>query len=83
METFKDWRDIKNWATEHGFVSMAKRMQINNDCWNSSGEFGRSQVAICDAMRFCETEAERIETADRIEQELLDDWITNSMEGSK
>ena len=42
---------------------MARRMQLNNDCWNSSGEFGRSQVYICDSMRFAESEEERHEVA--------------------
>ena len=38
-------------------------MDLNNRCWNSSGEFGRSQVAICDAIRNAETEEEAEEIA--------------------
>lgn len=63
MKKFNNWRDIKDWAEEHGYHNMAKRMQMNNDYWMSSGEFGRNQVAICDAMRFAKTEAERHEIA--------------------
>ena len=53
-EAWKSWRDIKEWAEAEGYKHLAARMQLNNDCWKSSGEFGRSQVAICDALRFCE-----------------------------
>lgn len=70
MRQFKNWRDIKDWAEENGFGRLAKRLQLNNDCWWSSGEFGRSQVAICDAVRFAETEEERLEVAEKIEKEL-------------
>lgn len=63
MEEFKSWHDIQDWCKEHGFDKLARRMQINNDCWMSSGEFGRSQVAICDAIRFAESEEEREEVA--------------------
>lgn len=63
MEEFKTWRDIKEWFEQNGYEPMAKRMQLNNDCWMSSGEFGRSQVYICDSMRFAESEEERHEVA--------------------
>jgi hypothetical protein len=53
---FKSWHDIQDWCKEHGFDKLAKRMQLNNDCWMSSGEFGRDQVYICDNLRFCEVE---------------------------
>lgn len=53
-KNWKSWRDIKEWAEAEGYKHLAARMQLNNDCWQSSGEFGRSQVAICDALRFCE-----------------------------
>lgn len=75
MKEFKTWRDIKEWAEDNGYTKMAKRMQINNDCWNSCGEFGRSQVAICDAMRFAESEEERHEVATEIEEQLADDIV--------
>lgn len=63
MEEFKSWRDVKEWFEKNGYPKMAKRMQLNNDCWMSSGEFGRSQVYICDSMRFAESEEERHEVA--------------------
>ena len=63
MKEIKSWRDIKEWFKQNGYPVLAKRMQMNNDCWNSCGEFGRSQVAICDAMRCAETEEERHEVA--------------------
>lgn len=63
MKEFKSWRDIKEWFEKNGYKEMAKRMQLNNDCWMSSGEFGRSQVYICDNMRFAESEEERHEVA--------------------
>ena len=60
---FESWRDIKEWAEQNGYINMAKRMQLNNDCWNSSGEFGRNQAAICDMMRFARNETQRHEVA--------------------
>ncbi len=68
MKDFKNWQDIKEWATKNNFNNLAKRMQLNNDCWNSSGEFGRSQVEICDALRFAQSEDERIEIAQEFDQ---------------
>ena len=76
MKEFKTWRDIKNWADENGFKNIVKRMEINNACWNSSGEFGRSQVEICDSLRFCKTEDKRLEVAEEIEEGLSHDFIT-------
>lgn len=75
MEDFKSWRDIRDWADRGGYKRMVKRMDINNACWNSSGEFGRSQVAICDAMRFVKSEEERIEVAEEIEESLKGDIV--------
>lgn len=74
MKEFKNWRDIKSWFEENGYEIMAKRMQMNNDCWNSSGEFGRSQVYICDNMRFAESEEERHNVARMLigEDELIE-----------
>ena len=74
MEDFKDWRDIKKWAEDHGYKNMAARMQLNNDAWMSSGEFGRSQVAICDAMRFAKSEEERHEIAKQINDETAENY---------
>lgn len=75
MTKFESWEDIKKWAENNGFKNIPKRMQINNDCWASSGEFGRSQVAICDALRFASSEEERLQIAQEIEQELSDDIV--------
>jgi hypothetical protein len=75
MKEFKSWKDIKEWAEENGFEKLAKRLQLNNDCWNSCGEFGRSQVAICDSIRYAETEEERLEVAGEIEKELTGDIV--------
>ena len=76
MKEFKTWHDIQDWAKENDFKNIVKRMQINNDCWNSSGEFGRSQVEICDSLRFCKSEEERLEVAGEIEEELNHDFVT-------
>jgi hypothetical protein len=75
MKEFKGWRDILSWAKENGFERISKRLEINNACWNSSGEFGRSQVAICDAMRFAESEEERMSIAEDIEESLKGDIV--------
>lgn len=75
MKAFENWREIMEWAERNGYVNMAKRMQINNDCWNSCGEFGRSQVAICDAMRFAESESQRHDVAEQIEESLKGDIV--------
>ena len=75
MKAFKDWHEIMEWAKRNGYENMAKRMQINNDCWNSCGEFGRSQVAICDAMRYAESESQRHDVATEIEESLIGDMV--------
>lgn len=66
---FKNWRDILKWCEDNGFDKLAKRMRLNNQCWNSSGEFGRSQVYICDSLRFADSEEERLEIAERLQNE--------------
>lgn len=71
-DIFKTWTDIKAWSVEHGYDLLAKRLQLNNDMWWSSGEFGRSQVAICDAMRSAE---DLHEVAAEIEAELASDEV--------
>ena len=81
MKEFNNWKDIKEWAEENGYQKMANRMQLNNNCWMSSGEFGRSQVQICDAMRFADTEEERHNIAREIEEELKDDIVSNLAKG--
>ena len=67
---FKTWRDIREWAQNHGLKNLVVRMDLNNNCWNSSGEFGRSQVAICDAIRLAETEDEALEIATQLNEEI-------------
>ena len=83
MTEFKTWRDIMDWADRGGYKRMAKRMAINNACWKSSGEFGRSQVAICDAMRFADSEDERVRIAEDIEASLEGDYLVNNWEGEE
>jgi len=75
MKEFKNWQEIKEWAERNGFVRLAKRLKLNNDCWSSSGEFGRSQVYLCDSMRYAESEQERLEIAEQLEKELADDIV--------
>lgn len=75
MKAFENWREIMEWAKRNGYTNMAKRMQINNDCWNSCGEFGRSQVAICDAMRYAKSESQRHDVATEIEESLNSDIV--------
>lgn len=70
---FKNWREIRDWAEEHGYKNIVKRMELNNKYWNSCGEFGRSQVAICDAIRYAQ---DIEEVAGVIEQELASDEVT-------
>jgi hypothetical protein len=57
------WEDIKKWAQKNGFKNLVARMQLNNDSWMSSGEFGRSQRDICDTLRFAKDEQEALEMA--------------------
>ena len=66
---FKSWHDIKAFAEQHKLDNLARRLQLNNDCWMSSGEFGRDQVAICDAIRFAEDEDEALDIASEIDAE--------------
>ena len=63
---FKSWRDIMAWAKNKGLKHLVARMELNHRCWNSSGEFGRSQVEICDNIRFAPTE----EVAENIAQQM-------------
>lgn len=60
---WKSWEDIKKWAEKNNFKNLAARMQLNNDCWMSSGEFGRSQKGICDSLRSAMDEDEALEIA--------------------
>lgn len=67
MKQFNSWREIRDWAIENGYHKMAARMDLNNSGWNSSGEFGRSQKEICDAIRFAKTEKDRHRIAQEID----------------
>lgn len=69
MEEFKTWQDIRDWCEDNGYKALANRMELNNSCWNSSGEFGRSQVMICDSLRFAESEEERHAVARELQSE--------------
>ena len=71
---FKSWRDIRNWAEEKGHKNLVARMDLNNRCWNSSGEFGRNQVLICDSIRFAETEDEAVEIAMQFNKEMEENY---------
>lgn len=71
---FKGWRDIRDWAEEKGLKNLVARMELNNRCWNSSGEFGRSQVAICDAIRKAKTEAEALEIAKEFNDQTAENY---------
>lgn len=71
---FKSWRDIRDWAEEKGLKNLVARMDLNNRCWNSSGEFGRSQVAICDAIRNAKTEAEALEIAKEFDDQTAENY---------
>lgn len=71
---FKSWRDIMAWAEKKGFDHLAQRMSLNNQCWNSSGEFGRSQVEICDNIRLASTEADAIEIAQQMDAQMEENY---------
>lgn len=71
---FKSWRDIREWAKNNGLKHLVARMDLNNQCWNSSGEFGRSQVAICDYIRSAETEDEAIEIAQQMDAQMEENY---------
>lgn len=71
---FKSWRDIRDWAEEKGLKNLVARMDLNNRCWNSSGEFGRSQVAICDTIRNGETEEKALEIAKQFDDQTAENY---------
>ena len=60
---WKSWKDIQDWAKKHNLKNLVSRLQLNNDAWMSSGEFGRSQTQICDTLRFTESETEALSIA--------------------
>ena len=71
---WKGWQDIKAWAEKNGFKNLVKRMQLNNDAWMSSGEFGRSQKNICDELRFANDEAEALEIASAMNEAFKENY---------
>ena len=71
---WKTWRDIREWLGDAGYENVVKRMDLNNSCWNSSGEFGRCQVAICDSLRGASDEAEAHETASNLNKEFAENF---------
>ena len=71
---WKGWRDIKAWAEKKGYKNLAKRMQLNNDCWMSSGEFGRSQRDICDNLRYAQDINEAIEIASAMDEAFKENY---------
>lgn len=71
---FKSWRDIMTWAKEKGLKHLVARMELNNRCWNSSGEFGRSQVEICDNIRLALTEADAEEIAIQMDAQMEENY---------
>lgn len=71
---WKSWRDIKKWCHESGYNNIVKRMDLNDRCWMSSGEFGRSQKDICDSLRFASDEDEVIEIANEMEKAFSENY---------
>lgn len=71
---WKGWKDVREWCEKNGFGNIVKRMDLNNDCWMSSGEFGRNQVEICDSLRFAEDETEAKEIAEGLNEELDENY---------
>lgn len=71
---FISWRDIREWASNKGLKNLVARMELNNRCWNSSGEFGRSQVEICDVIRLAKTEDDALKIATRLNEEMEENY---------
>ena len=71
---FKSWRDIMAWAKDKGLKHLVARMELNHRCWNSSGEFGRSQVEICDNIRLALTEADAEEIAIQMDAQMEENY---------
>lgn len=65
---FKSWDNIRDWAKEKNFKNLVARMELNNRCWNSSGEFGRSQVEICDTLRNTASEETALTLAEMMDK---------------
>ena len=70
QQNWESWRDVREWCEKNGYKNIVKRMDLNNDCWKSSGEFGRSQVEICDNLRLAGNEDEARAIADMMDFDL-------------
>jgi len=71
---WKSWRDIRKWCMDAGYSNVVKRMDLNNSCWNSSGEFGRCQTEICDSLRYAIDEAEAHEIACDLNEQFAENY---------
>lgn len=74
VKHWKGWLDIKKWAESIGCQNLANRLQLNNDCWMSSGEFGRSQKEICDNLRFAKSEEEALKMAREMDKQFATNY---------
>lgn len=74
QQGWKSWRDIRDWCDGGGYKNIVKRMNLNDSCWNSSGEFGRSQVEICDSLRFADNEDEAKEIASELDKRFSENF---------
>lgn len=72
---WESWRDILAFVEELGCKALAKRMNINNACWNSCGEFGRCQRYICDSLLICRTREEAEAMAWDLEEMMAEDMV--------
>ena len=62
------------WAKDKGLKHLVARMELNHRCWNSSGEFGRSQVEICDNIRLSPTEADAEKIAIQMDAQMEENY---------
>lgn len=74
QQNWKSWRDVRKWCEENNFKNIVKRMDLNHDCWMSSGEFGRNQVEICDDLRHANDEDEALAIADMLDIQLSENY---------
>lgn len=70
---WRSWRDVRKWCEENEYMNIVKRMNLNNVFWDRSGEFERSQKAICDRLKDANSEDE----AHRIAGELDESFAEN------
>lgn len=71
---WKTWKDILKWVEKKGYKKLAERMRLNNACWMSSGEFGKSQVEICDSLRYAQDEDEALEIASELNEAMSENF---------